>query len=271
MFWVYRSIKCQMNSDNSTYFSYGPVVGSEFIWDLKKKGNCLIFVLMQPWYIFPASVPPDHARITSLAAEGDILYTGLENGLILCIHCTDMSISLLFSAYDRAVHSLMIMQPMKITSKTSPRKEKISRSQATRKGRPLNLPMKNVSLSNPRNNLLSNVPFARDSLMLSPMSLSVNSGYKTAENVLLLSIGTGYRGIVGSHHNHPGDFILPSATPLQSNSKPAIPEASRNHLLVWSTENCEETGERGEQEMCNSENEEDLDQLEHQTQNHEHV
>lgn len=88
------------------------------------------------------------------------------------------------------------------------------------------------------------------SLDISPASFAINSGYKTTDNILLLSIGRGYQGIVGQHDNHPKDFILPSTTPLQSMTRPAKPEVSSSHLLVWSTEQCGEEDDGEDEEMC---------------------
>lgn len=180
-----------------------------------------------------------------------MLYTGLDNGVILCVHCNDMSVSLLLKAYDRAVYSLMIMKPPKQTSKQENTKKKIvyHTQKQTRTPPPKQLPLKSLSPTNRRKEFQSFRKKPRHySLELSPLALAVNSVHKTSENLLLLSIGTGYKGIVGPHANHPKHFILPSIAALQSDSTPAKPEASSSHLLVWSTEKGGEEDDGGREE-----------------------
>ena len=72
-----------------------------------------------------------------------------------------------------------------------------------------------------------------------PGSFQVNSIYQTAENLLLISLGKAYTGIVGCNENHPKEFILPSVG-TQSNRKPAKAEETCSHLLIWSTEICDQ-------------------------------
>lgn len=216
----------------------------------------------------PASFNPSISRITSLTARGEILYTGLENGVILCINCSDMmTVSLHFSAYDRAVSSLLVVKPPGKSFKLSGKSFKLSgkhssssssaasvckttyHTERQRKAPPMSLPL-NSPTSSRRRKTMQAVHKSQNncSLDISPASFAVNSVYKTTDNILLLSIGRGYRGIVGQYENHPKDFILPSTTPLQSVTRPAKPEVSSSHLLVWSTELCGEEEEDGEEE-----------------------
>lgn len=195
-------------------------------------------------------------ELTSLTAKGHMLYTGLENGLILCIHCTDMCVSQLFSTYDRAVYSLMIMKPPKeaLGHKASPlvgkQKHFYHSDRPQRTPPPKRLPLKNLSPASRRRNFTCRSKPNNYSLELSPLSQAVNPGKETPEDMLLISIGTGYKGVMGSHDNYPKDFVLPSIADLQRNTGPAKAEASSGHLLVWSTEKCGEEDDGGEETIA---------------------
>lgn len=180
-----------------------------------------------------------NTQITSLDAHGDILYTGLENGLILCLKCVpDISVSMQFSAYNRAVSSLMVMKPPDHnplqpvpTSRTNHYTEK-QREPRSAKDSPHSPTSKTLQALVPRRNK------RQVSLDITPGSFKVTSSYQTAQNVLLMSLGKAHTGITGSHENHPEEFILPSVG-LQTNKKPAKAKESSSHLLIWSTEICD--------------------------------
>ena len=183
--------------------------------------------------------------IASLEAKEGVLYAGLENGTILCIHCTEMEVTLTFGAYSKSIRSLMILSPPPINS--IPKVTKPQTAQQTyatynlrRKPPPQRLPLQNISPKSRRKRFLHSCSVNTQSFDLSPMSFKVNSSYRTAEDLLLVSIGQGYKGIVGSNTNHPKDFILPSAmvTELQSGTQPAKSDPNSSCLLIWSTEKC---------------------------------
>lgn len=211
-------------------------------------------------YLITGTICQSSARITSLTSKGDMLYAGLDCGVILCVYCRDMSVTLLLKAYDRAVYSLMVMKPPKLTSNRVNNKIKTvyHTQKQMRTPPPKELPLKKLSPNSRRKEFQSVRKKPRHySIELSPLALAVNSVHKTSENLLLLSIGTGYKGIVGSHANHPKHFILPSVAALQSNSCPVKPEVSNSHLLVWSTEKCGEEDDGGKEETYDPCKEED--------------
>ena len=156
------------------------------------------------------------SRVTALTACNDFLYAGLENGVILHINCSDGSVSSFLSAYDRAVFSLSILNPPK---------QKVKQLSAPKHRRSY----ENVEL-----------PISR--IRRPQLRKGYSIKHSTTGNQLLLSVGSGFHGIVGSHENHPENFILPASTSAMQNTKPAKPNASSSYLLVWSTE-------RGEQEI----------------------
>jgi hypothetical protein len=156
-------------------------------------------------------------------------------------------VSLVLNAYNRAVYSLMIMKPPKHVSRPNKTKMKtVYHTQRQMRVPPLNLPLKQTPLKlnqlspNSRRKAFQSVRKKANtySTELSPLALALNSVHKNSDNLLLLTIATGYSGVVGPYTNHPNHFILPSVTTLQSNSRPAKPEPSSSHLLVWSTEKC---------------------------------
>lgn len=189
-----------------------------------------------------------NARIASLEAKENVIYAGLENGIILCIQCTEMCVTHTFGAYNKTVRSLIMLRPPNQSSKkpTEHHHPQHNSKQARtyhlvnqRKPPPNKLKLYNVSPQNRRKLVHSNSLY-KQSFDLSPISFKVNSSYKTTENLLLISIGRGYEGIVGSHTNHPQEFILPSATvsELQSKTQTAKPDPDNSYLLIWSTEKC---------------------------------
>ncbi len=202
-----------------------------------------------------------NARIASLEAKENIIYAGLENGVILCIKCEDMCVSHTFSAYGKTVSSLMMLRPPNQDSDEPPENEHAGAQirstyhlAGQRKAPPKKLPLKPARKHSPitarRKFLIHSNSLNKQSFDLSPVSFKVSSSYKTAEDLLLISIGRGYRGIVGSCTNHPKEFILPSSTAneLQSDNQTAKPNPEDSYLLIWSTEKCE--GEEGkEREM----------------------
>ena len=188
-----------------------------------------------------------------------MFYAGLDSGFILCIHSKDMSATLVLKAYDRAVYSLLVMKPPKQTSNQATTKMKtVYHTQRQMRTPPKQLPLKKLSPNSRRKDFHSVRKKPRHySIELSPLALAVNSVHKTPENLLLISIGTGYKGVVGPHANHPKHFILPSVSTLQCNFWPAKPEVSSSHLLVWSTEKCGEEDDGGKEETYDPGKDED--------------
>lgn len=129
----------------------------------------------------PSAFP--NLRITSLAARGDILYTGMENGAILCIKCAPvMCISLIFNAYNRSVCSLMVMKPPKHATKhavesTTSQKQPHHHTARQRKAPSVLKLHLATSPSERRKRLQSEAGGVsyRQSLDLSPSSFSVHS------------------------------------------------------------------------------------------------
>ena len=206
-----------------------------------------------------------NARIAALEAKENVIYAGLESGIILCIQCTEMCVTHTFGAYNKTVRSLMMLRPPTQSSKKPVERhhpQHNSKQARTyhlanqRKPPPDKLQLYNGSSpKNRRKLLIHSNSLIKQSFDLSPISCQVSSSYKTSENLLLISIGRGYEGIVGSHTNHPQEFILPSATVTeqQSNTQTAKPNPDDSYLLIWSTEKCGEEGEDAEMEQENFE------------------
>lgn len=225
------------------------------------KVTCYVIILVILNCLIIASPNLMSAQITSLDAHGDILYTGLENGLILCLKCgPDMHVSIQFGAYNRAVSSLMVLKPPQQSHglqqpeaplRTEKKNPYYTERQKKRKDSP-HSPMssRTRSLRIPQRNK------RQQSLDITPGSFRVTSSYQTAENLLLMSLGKAFTGITGPHENHPKEFILPRVS-LQSNRKPAKAEASSSHLLIWSTEICDLVEGEESEDMMEEEDEQE--------------
>ena len=175
---------------------------------------------------------PDHlrlGRITSLVAGDDgLLYVGNGAGIILLVRPDTLEVSSHLQAYEGPVRCLQMV----------PMSEAFSRmissfDESTGSMRP-----------NSSSNTMSNTPSTSsfDSVLTSPPPFPSTpiSPVANDDRSVLLTLGTGYKGVVAGATNHPDNFLLPygltscpCCTHFLTQPRP-LPLA--NYLLLWSRE-----------------------------------
>ena len=167
------------------------------------------------------------SRVTSLLSGGDLLYVGTGGGAILVLDSTTMGLHRLLHAYTKPVRSLLLVLPTKqsppLFRRLFSRKDSAASSHS----------MKSDGSDSPR---LSRS--GHPSLKSFPSSSSFKSSIEESSNperAVLISLGVGYKGVIGEAENHPSLFMLPSEG-TKNNTKLAKLPLSYGHLLLWSTE-----------------------------------
>lgn len=170
-------------------------------------------------------------RVTSLTGDEGTLYVGNGAGIILLVNADTVEVTCRLNAYSTPVRCLF----------------SIKMSQAF--SRMISLTDSTTLCSNVRNNnSLSTISTATSlSSLDSVMTPEPDSPAAFNDRSVLMSFGIGYRGVVGSHKNHPDSFLLPSSL----TSCPccthffiqAQPSPSTGYLLLWSMESsCQHYG-----------------------------
>lgn len=170
-----------------------------------------------------------HAQVSSLVAgDNGVLYVGNKGGTILLVKTDTLEVVNRLRANDGPVRCLQMM----------PMSEAFSRM---------------ISSFESSSSL-------RSTITLTPSTSSIDSVFSpppapgtpasppnTNSHSVLLSFGTGYKGVVAGATNHPGNFLLPygltqcpCCTHFLTQPRP-VP--SSTYLLLWSRENLSQGGE----------------------------
>lgn len=176
-----------------------------------------------------------------MAASGDLLYVGTGGGVLLALSCSTMEPLFVSHAYTGPIRSLLLVAPgqhskmfTRLLSQNKPQSkpQKASASQTSSDGK--------------LSPILSPVSPPHKAPVLAERS-ALHLNLKTmeplpAEQSVLISLGLGYRGVVGDSENCPQEFILPSnvssscsrVKKATATTKPAKPNADDVHILLWS-------------------------------------
>ncbi len=170
------------------------------------------------------------SRVTSLLTGGDFLYVGTRGGVILILDSTTMSLHKLLHANSKPVRSLMLAQPNNDDSPS------VFRRLFSRKD------LRQLS--------------RLSSSSLSGKSLSSSSMQSTdsppSNRAVLVSLGMGYRSVIGNADNHHSVFLMPSDGSKANNKLAKVP-LHHGHLLLWSAETTRTAVSTNETQGCGNE------------------
>ena len=153
--------------------------------------------------------------------SGDLLYVGTGGGVLLAIRYTTMELQFSYRAYNGPIRNLFLVSPEQQT-------KVFTRYMSG------DIPNIGASIIPSRTEKNGETSHSIDSRN-PPSTLNLKQMEPLpAERTVLISLGVGYRGVVGDSENCPQDFILPSVGKKVA-TKPARPNKDGGHLLLWST------------------------------------
>ena len=173
-----------------------------------------VFSRLMSCYISTARV----SRVTSLLSGGDFLYVGTRGGVILILDSITMTLHKLLHANSKPVRSLMLAQPNNDDSPS------VFRRLFSRKDL--------RQLSRLSSNSLSSSSLGGKSLSSSSMQ---STDSPPSNRAVLVSLGMGYRSVIGNADNHHSVFLMPSDGSKANNKLAKVPP-HHGHLLLWSAE-----------------------------------
>ena len=193
-----------------------------------------------------SSVPLKQGRVTSLTSGNSMLYVGTGGGTILVVNAHTLETTSRLSAYTtpvRCLFSVKMMQAFsRMISTVDSTTMRFNSSSTSIVNSSVSTMRSSSSSTSVVNSVMSTAPSmssvsSLDSVMT---SLDPESAAVSDERSVLMSFGIGYKGVVGSHRNHPDSFLLPHAL----TSCPccthffikAQPSPTAAYLLLWSVD-----------------------------------